>query len=88
MQFVGPRLYKIQTCVSVFVARGWGRSGLTIFSNDAATTEIYPLSLHIALPVVDHPGGDMHRRVCEADRPFIVLFDYLGTDSTPPLLQW
>ena len=36
--------------------------------------------------VVDHTGGDMHRRVCEADRPFFVLFDHLGTDSGSPAM--
>src|SRR3712207_8769639 len=32
------------------------------FFNDTATTEIYTLSLHDALPICDHPPGSDHPR--------------------------
>src|SRR5437764_4103519 len=34
------------------------------FFHDTATTEIYTLSLHDALPIWDAPGGRRHRRLC------------------------
>src|SRR2546421_4092922 len=43
------------------------------FFNDTATTEIYTLSLHDALPILGHaPGrrpGGAHRRRCGPDAP-------------------
>src|SRR3989442_2466790 len=40
------------------------------FFNDTATTEIYPLSLHDALPIsVRHAGGKRHDAFGNRDRP-------------------
>src|ERR1044072_2789709 len=43
------------------------------FFNDTPTTEIYPLSLHVALPILCRPGGDrerasVHRRLARSRR--------------------
>ena len=35
------------------VGGGWGGGGWVFFFNDTATTEIYTLSLHDALPIYD-----------------------------------
>src|SRR3712207_9525228 len=40
----------------------WIQSAVFFFFNDTATTEIYTLSLHDALPIYRHPG---HQRVRE-----------------------
>src|SRR3712207_7983354 len=43
--------------------------GLHVFFNDTATTEIYTLSLHDALPISPAAGeGALHRRPPAADR--------------------
>src|SRR3712207_7505018 len=52
------------------------------FFNDTATTEIYTLSLHDALPILDHiftvmeprePGVDFFTRACTST-PYLVSF--------------
>src|SRR5256885_14413300 len=48
------------------------------FFNDTATTEIYTLSLHDALPISDQPRGSapVHSRRVSADRGVLVADDW------------
>src|SRR5260370_28677659 len=49
------------------------------FFNDTATTEIYTLSLHDALPICDQPG-----RIVERPLPLITRESTLGRSARPP----
>src|SRR3712207_7863990 len=53
------------------VVRGGELTSDSIFFNDTATTEIYTLSLHDALPILilRPPGADEFGRGCRSERP-------------------
>src|ERR1043166_9871649 len=64
-------------------ARAWGRpSGFLFFFNDTATTEIYTLSLHDALPICRNrqwPSlGNLGRQVASADELHDQIMPDLG----------
>src|SRR3712207_8756135 len=42
---------------------------VVFFFNDTATTEIYPLSLHAALPISRRPGRRLRRRLLALEPP-------------------
>ena len=47
---------------------GWGGGGgVCFFFNDTATTEIYTLSLHDALPIYQEATQDVHESISEGD---------------------
>src|SRR2546429_5581978 len=58
------------------------------FFNDTATTEIYTLSLHDALPISPHPYDHQHRQAANAEpsRDFPLGSDDLGRDRLSRLL--
>ena len=52
-----------ETCV-VYSAHGGGGGGGVFFFNDTATTEIYTLSLHDALPIcLGHKTGSLAKEI-------------------------
>ena len=64
----------------------WGYTGLFyfFFFNDTATTEIYTLSLHDALPISTHLGDARVVLEDQADFAFDILFlDAYSSDAVP-----
>src|SRR5256885_8699439 len=58
----------------------WGKLSIFFFFNDTATTEIYTLSLHDALPISDSDRVDPHlRRPLDSKTPRQVLQTGLGS---------
>src|SRR3712207_8939898 len=55
------------------------------FFNDTATTEIYTLSLHDALPISVHPGQhlDLRRQRPDVGQPTAVDADLVAQDALP-----
>src|SRR2546423_8315139 len=53
------------------------RTTICFFFNDTATTEIYPLSLHDALPILSRTRLGRDMRACEQDQTMASL---LGVD--------
>src|SRR3712207_9370313 len=65
------------------IREGLYRYSLNVFFKDTATTEIYTLSLHDALPIYD--VGDEPRTVF-ADSPALILEAALGQSALEPLV--
>src|SRR5256885_15499907 len=58
------------------------------FFNDTATTEIYTLSLHDALPISHpHPGENQETRICHHPVQSLLAISFRPSDPRVPLAQ-